>query len=414
MRKTASGGMGPLGIFFITFLLLVLAACAVLYFTVLDPRPSEKKVVYDFLDPGDKVRTSVSAKADTAFSSGVLMFPFQTAADYLGLKQSGNHTERTYYLGQTEYIAFSTKDTAADVNGQSFELSAAPRFAGDELWVPLEFVEGYLRGISLTVTDGHVRVRRDEYNASTKDSPLYVDVTALIHADTPLAAQTAADGEEQTAPSVEEEEYLTDISAYLAYIEPADADAYLILVNRSSTIDRSYVPSPLVNIVDSRSDRTERMVETAEKALEALYIEMRAAGYTDVSVTSGYRSYEKQEYLYNLYIEKEMKAGISRAEAEKIVDTYSARPGTSEHQTGLCCDMHNLPSADQRFAEKEVYGWLVENAHKFGFILRFPEGKEEITGYEFEPWHYRFVGRKHATEIYRRGLCLEEYLDELK
>ncbi|MBQ5389726.1 MAG: M15 family metallopeptidase, partial [Clostridia bacterium] len=149
---------------------------------------------------------------------------------------------------------------------------------------------------------------------------------------------------------------------------------------------------------------------TAEKALQALYIEMRAAGYTDVSVTSGYRSYDKQEYLYNLYTDREMKAGISREEAQKIVDTYSARPGTSEHQTGLCCDMHNLGSASQKFAKQEVYTWLIENCYKFGFILRFPEGKEDITGYDFEPWHYRFVGRFHASEMHRLGMCLEEYV----
>ena len=76
--------------------------------------------------------------------------------------------------------------------------------------------------------------------------------------------------------------------------------------------------------------------------------------------------------------------------------------------------MHNLPSASQRFAEKDAYKWLIENAHKFGFILRFPEDKEEITGYSFEPWHYRFVGRYHAAEMYRLGMCREEYVAYLE
>lgn len=72
--------------------------------------------------------------------------------------------------------------------------------------------------------------------------------------------------------------------------------------------------------------------------------------------------------------------------------------------------MHNLPGADVSFANQEVYKWLRENAWKFGFILRFPEDKTEITGYSFEPWHYRFVGRYHAQKIHKGGLCLEEYL----
>ena len=82
-----------------------------------------------------------------------------------------------------------------------------------------------------------------------------------------------------------------------------------------------------------------------------------------------------------------------------------------KHQTGLALDMHNLPSAEVTFADSPAYAWLEANAHKFGFILRFPKDKEDITGISFEPWHYRFVGRKAATYIYEHGLCLEEYYD---
>ena len=92
------------------------------------------------------------------------------------------------------------------------------------------------------------------------------------------------------------------------------------------------------------------------------------------------------------------------------MSTYSARPGESEHQTGLSCDLHNLSQASTEFKDQPVYGWLSENAWKFGFILRFPEDKTEITGYSFEPWHYRFVGRRVAWQIKNAGQCLEEYL----
>jgi D-alanyl-D-alanine carboxypeptidase len=146
-----------------------------------------------------------------------------------------------------------------------------------------------------------------------------------------------------------------------------------------------------------------------------MYIEMRVCGITDVSVTSAYRSYEYQTTLFNMYTQNEMAANpsLTLAQAQAITATYSARPGTSEHQTGLCCDMHNLPSADQRFAQTEAYRWLSENAWKFGFILRFPENKESVTGISFEPWHYRYVGRYHAYAIHEAGLCLEEYLAQL-
>lgn len=211
-------------------------------------------------------------------------------------------------------------------------------------------------------------------------------------------------------------EFTNDLSAYEQYMAPADRDAYLLLVNKETLLDKDHIPDDLTDVTATRKDgrNTQQMRETAARALEALYIEMYAAGYTDVSVTSAYRSYEYQNQLFNTYIGNEMAAGHNREEAEKIVSTYSARPGTSEHQSGLCCDMHNLGAANQAFADQEAYKWLCDNAWKFGFILRFPEGKEEITGYTFEPWHYRFVGRYHAEKIHNFKMCFEEYLELIK
>ena len=95
-------------------------------------------------------------------------------------------------------------------------------------------------------------------------------------------------------------------------------------------------------------------------------------------------------------------------EGTQEADTYSARPGCSEHQTGLALDI-NTASLSDHFEETEEYAWLVENSWRYGFILRFPEGKEEITGYQFEPWHYRYVGPAAARVCYENGWTLEEY-----
>ncbi len=216
------------------------------------------------------------------------------------------------------------------------------------------------------------------------------------------------------APS-EELEFLSDISQYEEYIEPAEADEYLILVNDDNTLDMDYVPEDLFDLVDTRNDgrNTQQMRLYAAKALEALLIEMRESGYRDVSVTSAYRDYQYQEGLFNSYVEQEMQNGLSNEEALKKVRTYSAEAGTSEHQTGLCCDMHNLPAADQAFKEERSYKWLKENSWKFGFVLRFPEDKETVTDIEFEPWHYRFVGRYNADKMNGLGMCLEEYTSYL-
>ncbi|MBQ2758231.1 MAG: M15 family metallopeptidase [Clostridia bacterium] len=117
-----------------------------------------------------------------------------------------------------------------------------------------------------------------------------------------------------------------------------------------------------------------------------------------LTVCSGFRSYETQKNLYNKYCEKDGKA---------LADTYSARPGHSEHQTGLAIDVN---SVKQSFKDTPEGKWLKENCHKYGFILRYPEDKQSVTGYSYEPWHIRYVGKTAAKDIYESGLCLEEYL----
>lgn len=127
---------------------------------------------------------------------------------------------------------------------------------------------------------------------------------------------------------------------------------------------------------------------------------MKAAAANDgvkLEIVSGYRSYETQERIYNKYVAKDGKANA---------DTYSARPGTSEHQTGLAMDLNSLSTS---FGETKEGKWLAENCCKYGFIIRYPEGKQNITGYIYEPWHVRYVGTDKATAIYESGLCLEEY-----
>lgn len=349
-----------------------------------------------------------SLSGEDAYSdSGLLLVCFDDIAKLCDMTVTGTANEKTFYAADSEQkISFTDGDRTARINDAEYDMLATPVFRDRGVYVPLSFLTENMDGITAAFEKDTLTVKRSEHNASTKDNPLYVDVTFAGGVDTTVEAP------ENTAKVAPEYTFVADLSDYEQYMCPEDIDAFLILVNRTETIDTEYVPENLVPITNVRQDgRSESMVETAEKALQALYIEMRAAGYTDVSVTSGYRSYKKQESLYNTYTQREMSDnGISREEAQKIVDTYSARPGTSEHQTGLCCDMHNLSSASQKFAQEEAYTWLINNCYKFGFILRFPEGKEDITGYSFEPWHYRFVGRYHASEMHRLDMCLEEYV----
>lgn len=115
-------------------------------------------------------------------------------------------------------------------------------------------------------------------------------------------------------------------------------------------------------------------------------------------VVSGFRSYSYQVTLYQRYVARSVQAEADR---------YSARPGHSEHQTGLALDLN---SADSSFAGTKEAVWLAKNSYKYGFIVRYPKGKESITGYMYEPWHMRYLGIDNATKVFNSGLCLEEYL----
>ena len=135
---------------------------------------------------------------------------------------------------------------------------------------------------------------------------------------------------------------------------------------------------------------------TANQALINLQNAASEAGY-NIPLLSGFRSYETQQTLYNNYVARD---GVA------LADTYSARPGHSEHQTGLAFDVGKI---DNGYGDTDEGKWLATHAHEYGFIIRYLKGKEDITGYMYEPWHIRYVGSV-ATNIYQANITLEEYL----
>ena len=120
----------------------------------------------------------------------------------------------------------------------------------------------------------------------------------------------------------------------------------------------------------------------------------------NIYITSAFRDYDYQVQLYNQYLLQESK---------EVVDTYSSRPGFSDHQTGLACDILSAGYNLDTFEESKACEWLKENADKYGFVLRYPEDKEDITGYMYESWHYRYVGESAAKYIKENNLTYDEY-----
>lgn len=176
----------------------------------------------------------------------------------------------------------------------------------------------------------------------------------------------------------------------------------LLLVNENHGLDKDYKPEGLARPkieFTSEASKEERLV--AGIIVEPIENLIEAAKEDGIILlgNSAYRSYKSQTKVYNDRIE---------SQGQYLSDSYVAKPGHSEHQTGLCIDITN----EDKFLVKGTIesDWLEENCHKFGFIIRYPEGKRDITGIEYEPWHIRYVGEEAASYIYNNGITLEEYL----
>lgn len=184
-------------------------------------------------------------------------------------------------------------------------------------------------------------------------------------------------------------------------------DDKLILVNKNNPLATDYIPDTLslvmVPFVKTEFSSKRLMDREAARALESLF--SSAWQYKKkLYAASGYRSYQRQAVIFQEHV---AKYGLKRA------NQMSAKAGESEHQTGLAMDI-TAPSVDfalvEEIAQTAEGKWLKEFAAQFGFIIRYPKGKEEVTGYQYEPWHLRYVGPKVATELVAAKLTLEEYL----
>lgn len=185
----------------------------------------------------------------------------------------------------------------------------------------------------------------------------------------------------------------------------AGDEGLLTLVNKWNPISRDYQ----INLVQLKGGHS--VDERCYPYLQQMLDDCRSAGLSPL-ICSSYRAWEKQEDLYMKRVRELIWEGYGEKEAMELAATSNAVPGTSEHQLGLAVDI--VDSSYQLLDEKQettpVQKWLMNNCYKYGFILRYPNGKSELTGIIYEPWHYRFVGMEAAKEIHEQGICLEEYL----
>lgn len=181
----------------------------------------------------------------------------------------------------------------------------------------------------------------------------------------------------------------------------------IVLVNDEHPIDE-YKRIDLIRIFDKQFISYE-----AYRPFLDMFAHMQKEGYQPI-VCSSYRSIEKQEELFESKCQQYLHKGYSPSQAQKLASEWVARPYCSEHHTGLAVDIVSKENEhlDESQENTAVIKWLMKNSWKYGFILRYPRGKKEQTKVNYEPWHYRYVGKDHARIIYQKGITLEEYLEK--
>ncbi len=173
----------------------------------------------------------------------------------------------------------------------------------------------------------------------------------------------------------------------------------LMINNKFYKLPNDYEPADLVDVKNWYAYGNNKLRKEAYDAFISMFNAAKEQGHT-IIINSAYRSYKDQEDVYNSYL---------RNHGQEYTDAYAARPGHSEHQTGLTVDVTTYGVGNSSFDTTDEFSWLQDNAHQFGFILRYPEGKENITGYDYESWHYRYVGVEAATIIHDSNITFDEY-----
>ena len=194
-----------------------------------------------------------------------------------------------------------------------------------------------------------------------------------------LENQSTQSGETQTENTQNGTKGSSEVTAKGFSIQLIDGVTYVdgvLIANKTYGLPQAYAPGDL-------ADEVKEAFETIKNAA--------AKEGLNLYISSGYRSYTRQQTLYNNYVSKDGK---------ELADTYSARAGYSEHQSGLCFDLNTI---DDSFAYTPESKWLEKHAQEYGFIIRYPKGKEDKTGYQYEPWHLRYLGVELATEVYEKG-----------
>ena len=192
-------------------------------------------------------------------------------------------------------------------------------------------------------------------------------------------------------------------------IDSNTSDWELLLVNKNHKVPDGY------SVELEEVESTHKVDKRIADSLEQMLTDARKEGLSPI-ICSSYRTNAKQQKLYNNKVTEYRRWGYSSEEAKELASYWVAIPGTGEHETGLAVDIvsKEYQILDEKQEQTDVQKWLIENSYKYGFILRYPTDKKDITMINYEPWHYRYVGIDNATYMKEQDMCLEEYIDYLR
>lgn len=393
----------------VILLLAILSALGVMLYKTLKNMPS--KADYN-ITLGEEEYT-VPYK-NTNFD-GIFYFDMCKLASYTDLIASGGNGKMKFTCKDenSTYVRFENGSATATVNGVRVKLGGEAKISGGEegeatCLIPFSFIQKLFSHPTVGQNAG-VRIKY-----SDKDNTVIIRrVTYENGSFLPISfSDEYFDKAEEMQMEMNKQNH------------PALTEACIkitMLINKNNPLDEKYSPQGLFSLNDLGcpvvEGRSYQLIPEAAISLTAMLktLESELGKDERVLVTSAYRSYERQNHLIGRYIKELTDQGMSYSQAEVEVLKTSARPGYSEHQSGLCVDLiePEKTELDESFEKCAAFTWLKANAHRFGFILRYPKDKTEITGYSYEPWHFRFVGIDAATVIYEDNICLEEYLAAL-
>lgn len=332
--------------------------------------------------------------------------PFSAIEKYMNISIAGNENVRTIISGasNTDFNGFNTADftlgsNEVKINDTVHLLSGESFIENNDFYFPLEFIETFVSGIKIDKSSDNKKNYISIYKLGNN---VVFGGTSISPSSQPVISMYLSNFENIPFNAAE--------SSYLNYTETESEDRFLLLVNNTSLLSPDYIPEELKTVKSLISRPGQKTISEASVALNAMLQAAEAAGFNSLAVYCGYRSYSDQEALYTY--NQSINEDISKSGIITDINDLAVIPGSSEHQSGLAVDIIDTQKPMQTFANSDGYKWLIENCSDFGYILRYPQGKEQETGRKYEPWHFRYVGVKNAKTIMSEGITLEEYLSK--